>query len=96
MHKVPIPPERYFNLNSITGGLDYTITSLGHEIGLKTRYEKAVLKKYEIKIRKGNDFTMKSGFSLSGKNFFLDERITNRENWQSGFIAGFRSMACST
>ncbi|KAF7520885.1 hypothetical protein G7054_g12615 [Neopestalotiopsis clavispora] len=58
--QVPIPLERYFNLHSITGGLDYTITSLGHEIGLKTRYEKAALKKYEIKIRKGNDFTMKS------------------------------------
>ncbi|KAF4989772.1 hypothetical protein FDECE_14596 [Fusarium decemcellulare] len=51
--------ERHFKFQSIRGGLDYTITSLGHEIGVKTRYEKTDLKKYEIKIRKGRDFTMK-------------------------------------
>ncbi|KAF4451691.1 hypothetical protein F53441_5370 [Fusarium austroafricanum] len=51
--------ERYFKFQSIRGGLDYTITSLGHEIGVKTRYDKTDLKKYEIKIRKGRDFAMK-------------------------------------
>ncbi|KAG8668194.1 hypothetical protein FPOAC2_10048 [Fusarium poae] len=52
-------PERYFNFQNIRGGLDYTITSLGHEIGVKTRYNKTELKKYDIKIRKGRDFAMK-------------------------------------
>ncbi|CEI70890.1 hypothetical protein FVEN_g9730 [Fusarium venenatum] len=51
--------ERYFNFQSIKGGLDYTITSLGHQIGVKTRYNKTELKKYVIKIRKGRDFAMK-------------------------------------
>ncbi|KAL4728141.1 hypothetical protein ACLX1H_004876 [Fusarium chlamydosporum] len=51
--------ERHFKFHSIKGGLDYTITSLGHEIGVKTRYAKTELKKYEIKIRKGRDFAMK-------------------------------------
>ncbi|KAM0211489.1 hypothetical protein ACHAQD_010282 [Fusarium lateritium] len=51
--------ERHFRFQSIRGGLDYTITSLGHEIGVKTRYEKTKLKRYEIKIRKGRDFAMK-------------------------------------
>ncbi|KAF4331687.1 hypothetical protein FBEOM_14550 [Fusarium beomiforme] len=52
-------PERYFKFQSIRGGLDYTIISLGHEIGVKTQYETTELKKYEIKIRKGRDFAMK-------------------------------------
>ncbi|KAI1061355.1 hypothetical protein LB507_011221 [Fusarium sp. FIESC RH6] len=52
--------ERHFKFESIRGGLDYTITSLGHEIGVKTRYDKTNLRKYEIKIRKGRDFTMKT------------------------------------
>jgi hypothetical protein len=51
--------ERHFKFESIRGGLDYTVTSLGHEIGVKTRYSKTELRKYEIKIRKGRDFTMK-------------------------------------
>ncbi|GKU12099.1 unnamed protein product, partial [Fusarium langsethiae] len=51
--------EKYFKFQSIRGGLDYTITSLGHEIGVKTRYEKTYLRKYEVKIRKGRDFAMK-------------------------------------
>ncbi|KAM5344392.1 hypothetical protein ACJ41O_012929 [Fusarium nematophilum] len=51
--------ERHFKFQSIRGGLDYTITSLGHEVGVKTRYERTDLRKYEIKIRKGRDFTMK-------------------------------------
>ncbi|RFN51360.1 putative modin [Fusarium flagelliforme] len=51
--------ERHFKFGSIRGGLDYTVTSLGHEIGVKTRYSKTELRKYEIKIRKGRDFTMK-------------------------------------
>ncbi|VTO88851.1 unnamed protein product [Fusarium graminearum] len=51
--------ERYFKFQSIRGGLDYTIASLGHEIGVKTRYSKTELKKYDIKIRKGRDFAMK-------------------------------------
>jgi len=56
--------ERHFKFESIRGGLDYTVTSLGHEIGVKTRYSKTELRKYEIKIRKGRDFTMKSKLSL--------------------------------
>ena len=55
--------ERHFKFESIRGGLDYTVTSLGHEIGVKTRYDKTDLRKYEIKIRKGRDFTMKSKFN---------------------------------
>ncbi|ETS74935.1 hypothetical protein PFICI_13419 [Pestalotiopsis fici W106-1] len=51
--------ERYFKLQSIRGGLDYTITSLGHEVGVKTRYQKTDLRKYEIKIRKGKDLNVK-------------------------------------
>ncbi|KAF5665088.1 hypothetical protein FHETE_6803 [Fusarium heterosporum] len=53
------PLERHFKFQSIKGGLDYTISSLGHEIEVKTRYEKTELKKYEIKIRKGRDSAMK-------------------------------------
>ncbi|RYP12679.1 hypothetical protein DL765_007218 [Monosporascus sp. GIB2] len=45
-------PEKYFGFTSLTGGLDYTITSLGHEVGVQTQYEKTVLRKYVIKLRR--------------------------------------------
>ncbi|KAF5700262.1 hypothetical protein FMUND_14398 [Fusarium mundagurra] len=52
-------PKTKVRFESIRGGLDYTVTSLGHEVGVKTQYETTELKKYEIKIRKGRDFAMK-------------------------------------
>ncbi|RYP64149.1 hypothetical protein DL769_006776 [Monosporascus sp. CRB-8-3] len=45
-------PVRYFDFKSLRGGLDYTITSLGHEVGVQTQYEKTVLQKYVIKLRR--------------------------------------------
>ncbi|KAH7322660.1 hypothetical protein B0I35DRAFT_476590 [Stachybotrys elegans] len=56
--KDPKPP-RYFSFESEKGGLDYTITSLGHPIGLKTEYPASSLKVYKIKLRKGRDPAMK-------------------------------------
>ncbi|RYP38743.1 hypothetical protein DL768_010754 [Monosporascus sp. mg162] len=53
-------PEKYFDLKRLKGGLDYTVTSLGHEVGVRTEYEKTVLRKYVIKVRKGRDVAMKS------------------------------------
>jgi hypothetical protein len=50
--------ERYFDFKS--GTIDYTITSLGHDIGLKTDYPKSSLKKYVIKLRKSENKVMKS------------------------------------
>ena len=50
--------RRYFNFNSQI--INYTITSLGHEVGLKTEYPKSSLKKYEIKLQKSKDKVMKS------------------------------------
>ena len=51
-------PPRYFDFKSNT--IDYTITSLGHEIGLKTEYPRSLLKKYEIKLHKNKNEVMKS------------------------------------
>ena len=55
--------KRYFNFTSQI--IDYAITSLGHEVGLKTEYSKSSLMKYEIKLRKGRDKVMKSKKTLS-------------------------------
>ncbi|KAH8652829.1 hypothetical protein BGZ61DRAFT_374696, partial [Ilyonectria robusta] len=52
-------PPRYFSFESGKDGLDYTITSLGHPIGLKTEYPASSLKVYKIKLRKGRDPAMK-------------------------------------
>ncbi|KUJ18504.1 uncharacterized protein LY89DRAFT_732063 [Mollisia scopiformis] len=49
--------ERYFEFKS--GTIDYTITSLGHDIGLKAEYPKSSLKKYVIKLRKSSNTMMK-------------------------------------
>ncbi len=51
-------PERYFGFDS--GPIDYTITSLGHEIGMKTEYPRSSLQKYVIKLRKSKNKVMKS------------------------------------
>ncbi|KAI1411183.1 hypothetical protein F5Y13DRAFT_191456 [Hypoxylon sp. FL1857] len=50
-------PPKYFNFNSEP--LDYIITSLGHEVGLKTEYPSSSLIKYEIKIVKSRNKVMK-------------------------------------
>ena len=53
-------PPAYFDFTSEKGGLDYTIVTLGHPIGLTTEYPASSLAKYHIKIRKGRDSVMKS------------------------------------
>ncbi|KAI0013168.1 hypothetical protein F4779DRAFT_564274 [Xylariaceae sp. FL0662B] len=53
----PSLPERYFSFNSQP--LDYIITSLGHEVGLKTEYPSSCLMKYEIKMLKSKNSVMK-------------------------------------
>ncbi|KAK0724568.1 hypothetical protein B0H67DRAFT_568216 [Lasiosphaeris hirsuta] len=53
------PPPAYFRFTSEKGGLDYHISTLGHPIGLTTKYPKSSLKKYDIKVRKGRDPVMK-------------------------------------
>ncbi|KAI1633778.1 hypothetical protein F4809DRAFT_621691 [Biscogniauxia mediterranea] len=50
-------PRRYFKFQSRP--VDYVITSLGHEIGLKTKYPKSSLMKYEIKLFKSKNAVMK-------------------------------------
>ncbi|KAI1101792.1 hypothetical protein F4804DRAFT_343724 [Jackrogersella minutella] len=50
-------PPKYFNFHSQP--LDYIITSLGHEVGLKTEYPSSSLIKYEIKILKSRNKVMK-------------------------------------
>lgn len=57
--------KKYFDFQSVKGGLDYTITSLGHEVGVKTEYDASTLRKYVIKIRKGRDSIMKRKFCLN-------------------------------
>ncbi|KAK1826617.1 hypothetical protein QBC39DRAFT_396522 [Podospora conica] len=52
-------PKAYFNFTSEKHGLDYTITTLGHPIGLTTEYPASSLAKYTIKLRKGRDAVMK-------------------------------------
>ncbi|KAH0493363.1 hypothetical protein TgHK011_000037 [Trichoderma gracile] len=52
--------RKYFDFQRVKGGLDYTITSLGHEVGVKTEYDASLLRKYVIKIRKGGDSAMKA------------------------------------
>lgn len=59
-------PERYFDFKS--GTIDYTITSLGHDVGLKAEYPKSSLKKYVIKLRKSNNKMMKSQYLISVKS----------------------------
>ncbi|KAL7794444.1 hypothetical protein V8C37DRAFT_376685 [Trichoderma ceciliae] len=58
-NKTKKKPETYFDFHSEKGGLHYTITSLGHPIGLGTEYPKEALKPHTIKIRKGRDKVMK-------------------------------------
>ncbi|KAI0181556.1 hypothetical protein GGR52DRAFT_525083 [Hypoxylon sp. FL1284] len=53
----PNVPPRYFNFDSQP--LDYIITSLGHEVGLKTEYPKTSLIKYQIKILKSRNKVVK-------------------------------------
>ncbi|KAI2463567.1 hypothetical protein F4781DRAFT_116380 [Annulohypoxylon bovei var. microspora] len=50
-------PPKYFKFNSQP--LDYIITSLGHEVGLKTEYPSSSLIKYEIKILKSRNKVVK-------------------------------------
>ncbi|KAI1136766.1 hypothetical protein F5Y05DRAFT_415017 [Hypoxylon sp. FL0543] len=50
-------PPKYFSFTSEP--LDYIITSLGHEVGLKTEYPSSSLIKYEIKILKSRNKVMK-------------------------------------
>ncbi|KAK5662387.1 hypothetical protein OQA88_8297 [Cercophora sp. LCS_1] len=52
-------PPTYFSFTSEKGSLDYTITSLGHPIGLTTEYPSTSLKRYHIKLRKGRDTVMR-------------------------------------
>ncbi|KAK0737904.1 hypothetical protein B0T18DRAFT_473839 [Schizothecium vesticola] len=52
-------PKAYFSFTSERHGLDYTITTLGHPIGLTTEYPASSLAKYTIKLRKGRDAVMK-------------------------------------
>ncbi|KAL2161808.1 hypothetical protein VTH06DRAFT_7592 [Thermothelomyces fergusii] len=51
-------PPRYFRFETEKGGLDYKITSLGHQIDLRTKYPRSCLRKYEIKLQKGRDPAM--------------------------------------
>ncbi|KIW95055.1 uncharacterized protein Z519_03636 [Cladophialophora bantiana CBS 173.52] len=46
-------PEKYFSFKK--DAIHYTVTSLGHEVGLKTEYPKSSLQRYEVKIRKNSD-----------------------------------------
>ncbi|AEO68235.1 uncharacterized protein THITE_52270 [Thermothielavioides terrestris NRRL 8126] len=55
VYKLP----RYFNFESVKGGLDYRITSLGHPVSLKTKYASSSLQRYDIKLYKGRDTVMK-------------------------------------
>jgi len=41
------------------GTVDYVVTSVGHQIGLKTQYDSSLLKQYEIKLRKPQDAMLK-------------------------------------
>ncbi|KAI1456211.1 hypothetical protein F4805DRAFT_459059 [Annulohypoxylon moriforme] len=50
-------PPKYFSFNSQP--LDYIITSLGHEVGMKTEYPRSSLIKYEIKILKSRNKVIK-------------------------------------
>ncbi|SPQ24510.1 88baee81-6056-493e-b937-5abcb325f600 [Thermothielavioides terrestris] len=60
---VPLIPMssslKYFNFESVKGGLDYRITSLGHPVSLKTKYASSSLQRYDIKLYKGRDTVMK-------------------------------------
>lgn len=51
-------PPKHFSFKS--DAIDYIITSLGHEIGLKTEYPASSLARYEIKLRKNKHRAMKS------------------------------------
>ncbi|KAH6615838.1 hypothetical protein B0J18DRAFT_438332 [Chaetomium sp. MPI-SDFR-AT-0129] len=51
---------KYFRFEKESGGLDYRITSLGHNFSLKTEYPNSALRKIEIKIRKPQDPAIKS------------------------------------
>jgi hypothetical protein len=82
-------PEKYFQLQSIKGGLDYTIISLGHEVGVKTRYKKTDLKKYEIKIRKGRDSAMKRECAIP---INLEKVLIKK----GAYVVGYLNMTSST
>ncbi|KAI4870601.1 hypothetical protein F4820DRAFT_218788 [Hypoxylon rubiginosum] len=53
----PNVPPKYFSFDSQP--LDYIVTSLGHEVGLKTEYPTSSLIKYQIKILKSRNKVVK-------------------------------------
>lgn len=55
--------ERHFRF--VSQPINYVITSLGHEVGLKTEYPHSSLIKYEIKMLKSKNRVMKSQYTLT-------------------------------
>ncbi|KAB2568809.1 hypothetical protein DBV05_g12514 [Lasiodiplodia theobromae] len=47
--------KNYFSFIDEPGNLDYIITSLGHEVDLRTDYSPSELRKFEIRLRRTND-----------------------------------------
>jgi hypothetical protein len=46
---------------------DYTVKSIGHPIGLRTKYDKSELMKYEIHLRKPQDTVLKAKYKRALK-----------------------------
>ncbi|OJD32812.1 uncharacterized protein BKCO1_36000106 [Diplodia corticola] len=52
VEKNPEAPRKYFSFEDNPSKLDYVITSLGHEVDLRTDYASSELKKYKIELRR--------------------------------------------
>ncbi|EXJ71712.1 uncharacterized protein A1O5_05520 [Cladophialophora psammophila CBS 110553] len=88
----PDVPEKYFSFKK--DAIHYTVTSLGHEIGLKTEYPKSSLQRYEVKIRKNSDLLknrhIKRGVNQHGLADMMYDAI------KLGFITHAQLVVLST
>ena len=51
---------KYFKFDNDSGSLDYTITSVGHAVGVRTEYPKSWVRRYTIKLRKNKNLVVRS------------------------------------
>jgi len=73
-------PPKYFRFKQQI--LDYMVTSVGHDIGLKTKYPVSSVKKYEIKIRKHSDILLRKRIRRAIKQHDTLDLIADAVNSQ--------------
>ena len=63
----PTPEQKIKYITFSRDTVDYTVTSIGHPIGLRTKYNKSSLQKYTIHLRKPQDPLLKQKYKRALK-----------------------------